>query len=196
MESNLVTSEGTRVLTVKEYDQFITNIPKTMKSMFEISVVAGLKYIELQNLYDNPHWYDENKNQIKLYNKDSEEEKICIRTINKLPPNFPYTFKFFVDNKRPPYRSSWNKDLTRWSMNSDITPKIGPKTPRRTIESWMLDLNYSGNQIYSRLGYDPSSIYKHCRTIQFTKDDHEDIYQRLKKWKFIEETFGNCYFVL
>ena len=57
MENELVTADGTKVPTVEEYDRFITAIPESMKAIFEINTITGLRYIELQRLYENPQWY-------------------------------------------------------------------------------------------------------------------------------------------
>ena len=54
MENGLVTADGTKVLTVEEYERFINAIPEAMKAIFEINTITGLRYIELQRLYDNP----------------------------------------------------------------------------------------------------------------------------------------------
>ena len=47
MENGLVTADGTKVLTVEEYDRFIGAIPESMKAIFEINTITGLRYIEL-----------------------------------------------------------------------------------------------------------------------------------------------------
>ena len=54
IENGLATADGTKVLTVEEYDKFINAIPESMKAIFEINTITGLRYIELQRLYDNP----------------------------------------------------------------------------------------------------------------------------------------------
>jgi hypothetical protein len=57
MENGLVTADGTNILTVEEYDRFVNAIPEPMKSIFEINTITGLRYIELQSLYEkNPQW--------------------------------------------------------------------------------------------------------------------------------------------
>ena len=70
MENGLVTADGTKVLTVEEYDRFITAIPESMKAIFEINTITGLRYIELQRLYENPQWYYKARNQIILPKED------------------------------------------------------------------------------------------------------------------------------
>ena len=57
MPNGLVTADGTKILTVEEYDRFMTTIPESMKAIFEIKMITGLRYIELQRLYENPQWY-------------------------------------------------------------------------------------------------------------------------------------------
>jgi len=47
MENGLVTPDGTKVLTVEEYDRFIQTVPNKFRPIFEINVITGLRYIEL-----------------------------------------------------------------------------------------------------------------------------------------------------
>lgn len=57
------------------------------------------------------------------------------RTIDKPPATSSYIFEAFINGKEPPERSSWNRDLARWSLKAGTDPKVGPKTPHKTIES-------------------------------------------------------------
>jgi hypothetical protein len=67
------------------------------------------------------------------------KQKLVKRTIDKLPATFPYSlFKAFLESKKPPARNTWFEDLEKWSYKAGIIPKANPKTPRKTIESWML----------------------------------------------------------
>ena len=70
MENELVTVDGTKILTVEEYERFINAIPESMKAIFEINTITGLRYIELQRLYENPQWYYKERNQIILPKAD------------------------------------------------------------------------------------------------------------------------------
>lgn len=190
MQNRLVTSDGTRILTAKEYDIFVDHIPNSMKSIFEISVITGLKYVELQKLYDNPQWYNKKANQIILLketkNKDDQKP---LKIISKLPPIFPNIFSRFINNRKPPYRSSWNKDLARWSLYANISPKVGLKTPRKTIESWMLKARFNNFEIYDRLGCDSYSFYKKYQNIYFTEDEISDIDEKLIKWRILKREY-------
>jgi hypothetical protein len=184
MQNGLVTADGTKVLTVQEYDKFVTAVPEKMRTIFEMSAITGLRYIELQRLYSNPQWYYKERNQIILPKEaqKKEKQKIPKRTIDKLPSTFPYIFSSFINGKKPPYRTAWFRDLARWSQLAGIDPKVGPKTTRKTIESWMLKAGIPEIEIYSRQGHDPVTSLKHYQSISFTDYELRDIKKRLTEW--------------
>lgn len=222
MKNRLVTLDGTRVLTVEEYDRFLCNIPKSMKSIFVIAMITGLRYAEIQKLYDNPQWYHKydgqwdhrtpftlvpsklDKEALKnnygypqSYSRLFVRDKIILpkethkkekppRTVNQLPYNFFNIFSDFINNKKPPDRSSWNKDLARWSEKAEISPKVGLKTPRKTMVSWMLKSGFSDLEIYSILECDPIAYLKNCQRIFYTEDELEEIKDRLVEWNFLK----------
>ena len=51
MDNGLVTSDGTKVLTVVEYDRFVYFIPMKFSPFFEVNTITGLRYVELQRLH-------------------------------------------------------------------------------------------------------------------------------------------------
>lgn len=184
MENGLVTADGTKVLTVQEYDKLIQVIPESKKTIFETNTITGLRYIELQRLYENPLWYYKERNQIILPKEAQQKvkQKQIKRTIDKLPSTFPYIFKQFIEGPKPPERSSWNRDLERWSLKAGISPKVGPKTPRKTIESWMLKCGIPEIEIFSRQGHDPVTSLRHYQSLSFTDYEMRDIQKRLAEW--------------
>lgn len=188
ISNGLVTGDGTKVLTVEEYDKFIMKIPKRYQTIFELNCITGLRYVELQRLHDNPNWYIEYRNQIILpaEAQKKKKQKLVKRTIDKLPSTFRYIFQDFVSGKRPPDRTSWNRNLARWSEKAEIYPKIGPKTPRKTIESWMLKAGIPEIQIYSRQGHDPITSMMHYQSLSFTDYEMRDIEKRLREWGILK----------
>lgn len=184
LANGLVTGDGTKVLNVEEYDKFILCIPKRCKTIFELNTITGLRYVEVQRLYDNPKWYSESRNQIILPPEAQKKvkQKLVKRAIDKLPATFSYIFENFINGKEPPERSSWNRDLARWSLKAGIDPKVGPKTPRKTIESWMLKAGIPEIEIYSRQGHDPVTSLKHYQSLSFTDYEMRDINKRLTEW--------------
>lgn len=193
MTNGLVTSDGTKVLTVEEYDKFLNFIPVKKSDLsyrpaFEVNTITGLRYIELQRLYDNPEWYLKDRNQIILpaEAQKKEKQKLVKRTVSPLPSTFHYLFKAFVEGARPPHRDTWNDNLKRWSQYAGIEPKIGTKTPRKTIESWMLVSGIPEIKVYSRQGHDPVTSLKHYQSLSFTDYEERDIKKRLLEWGILK----------
>lgn len=189
MDNGLVTSDGTKILTVEEYDIFINSLSDKRRTVFEINTMTGLRYIEMQRLYDNPNWYYKERNQIILPAEAQLKPKTKIpkRTVDRLPSTFHYLFKDFLEGKRPPHRDSWNKDLKRWSIKAGIEPYIGPKTPRKTIESWMLKVGIPEIEVYSRSGHDLYTSLKHYQCLSFTDYELRDIEDRLLEWGILKQ---------
>jgi hypothetical protein len=186
MKNGLVTEDGTRILTVNEYDKFIRCIPKSMRAIFEVNMLTGLKYVELQQLYDNPQWYFKKSDKIifpKETQRNGKQKVLC------MPHAFSNLFSIFLNNKKPPYRSSWNKDLARWSVEANINPKVGLKTPKKTIEIWLFKIGLEGYEIRSMLGYYPVT-HKQCQKVSFTDNEIEMIEQRLCVWRIIEREYS------
>jgi hypothetical protein len=187
-QNGLTTADGTKVLTVEEYDKFLQAIPEDKSIIFEINTITGLRYVELQRLHDHPEWYFKNRNQIILPHEAQKKvkQKAPKRTIDKLPSTFSYIFRQFTEGERPPERTSWNRDLARWSLRTGIIPKIGNKTPRKTIESWMLKSGIPEFEIYSRAGHDPLTSLKHYQSLSFTVYEMRDIKKRLTEWGILQ----------
>jgi len=106
-QNGLVTADGTKVLTVEDYDKFLQAVPEAKRVIFEINTITGLRYVELQRLYDHPEWYIKGRNQIILPHEAQKKvkQKLPKRTIDKLPSTFAYMFKLFIDGKKPPERN-------------------------------------------------------------------------------------------
>lgn len=183
-QNGLVTSDGTKVLTVEEYNRFLQAVPESKRVIFEINTITGLRFVELQRLHDHPGWYIKSRNQIILPHEAQKKvkQKLLKRTIDKLPSTFAYMFQLFLAGKRPPERTSWNHDLARWSAKADISPKVNLKTSRKTIESWMLKAGIPEIEIYSRAGHDPLTSLRHYQSLSFTDYELRDIQKRLSEW--------------
>lgn len=136
-QNGLVTVDGIKVLPVEEYDKFINSIPEAKRVIFEINTITGLRYVELQRLHANPQWYYKARNQIILPREAQlkVKQKAPKCTIDKLPSTFTYLFKLFLAGKQPPERTSWNKDLERWSLKAGISPKVNTRHLERALKA-------------------------------------------------------------
>ena len=83
-----------RILTVSEYRKLDEVIPKDEhKKILKILFITGMRFIELQRLWDNPTWYNKQRNIIhlppegQLKHKRTQQE----RTNQPLPSMFSNT---------------------------------------------------------------------------------------------------------
>jgi integrase len=189
MENGHVTPDGTKVLAVAEYDRFVSFIPAKFRPIFEVNTITGLRYVELQRLHEHEEWYYPERNQIILPKEAQKKVKQILvkRTIDKLPATFPYLFKAFLECKKPPARNTWFENLERWSYKAGIVPKVNPKTPRKTIESWMLKAGIPEIEIYTRQGHDPITSLRHYQSLSFTDYEMRDIEKRLTEWGILKK---------
>jgi len=188
-DNGLVTADGTKVLTPEDYDKFLLVVPDAKKVIFEINTITGLRYIELQRLHDHPEWYIKGRNQIILPKEAQRKvkQKLVKRTIDKLPSTFSYIFRQFTNGRKPPERTSWNRDLARWSVKAGINPKVNPKTLRKSIENWMLKCGIPEIEIYSRQGHDPITSLRHYQSLSFTDYELRDIKKDSPSGEFYNE---------
>lgn len=177
---------GIRIFVPVEYDKFKVGIPKKRhKTLFELSTITGMRYAEIQRLYDHPEWYSESRNQIRL-NEDAQKKvkrKAKERTIDLLPSTFPYILDQFFNWPAPPDIDTWNQDLKRWAVKTDFNPfGISAKTTRKSIESWMLSSGVPPFKVYQRQGHDPQTSLYHYQGLSFTDIEMHQIKKRLMEW--------------
>ena len=103
-----------RIFVPAEYDRFKAVIPKKRhKALFELSTITGMRYAEIQRLYNHPDWYSESRNQIRL-NEEAQKKakrKAKERTIDLLPSTLPYIFDQFLNEPAPSDIETWNQNL-------------------------------------------------------------------------------------
>lgn len=177
-----------RVLTVPEYENLLLNInQKKHKTLFELSVICGMRFIEIHRLYQHPEWYNEKRNIIHLPEEASlkVKRKQLMRTIHPLPSEFKYIFENFKENK-PPTLASWNKVLQRAAIKAGISPfGISAKTSRKTMESWMIVGGIPVNDVCLRQGHDSLTSMRHYQGLVFNDDELRDIKNKLRDWKLL-----------
>ena len=65
-----------RILTPAEYQRIRAVIPMDRhKTLLDILLITGARYVEIQRLYDNHVWYNENRNLIHLSESAQKKAK-------------------------------------------------------------------------------------------------------------------------
>ncbi|WP_410509747.1 tyrosine-type recombinase/integrase [Methanosarcina hadiensis] len=179
-----------KILTPDEYQKLRNVIPKnTYKTILDVLLITGMRYVEICRLYKNKDWYNEKRNIIHLNSEAQQKHKRTQieRTIQPLPSMFSYTMNAFFSGKKPPVESSWNRDLQRWSKLAGLNPYgISAKTTRKTLESWMISAGIPVTTVCLRQGHDNLTSMRHYQNLAFSDDEVRDIQKILTEWGILK----------
>lgn len=196
--------KGVRILSPFDYDDLYRVIPKRHhQTILDVCLWTGMRYVEVQRLYEHPDWIMNNRNCIHL----PEEAQLKVkrrqmqRYIYPIPPQLVSILPYFYDNPAPPEQGNWNENLKRWALKAGIVEReqfhennntrlkvitglkgISSKMTRKTIESWMTAIRVPQNEICLRQGHDRTTSLKHYQGLPFTPYEKSEILARLSSW--------------
>ena len=175
-----------RILTPSEYHRLREAIPKDIhKTVLDVLLITGMRYIEMIRLYENQIWYNEKRNIIHLPEEAQLKHKRrqLKRTIHPLPSMFHYTMKEFFNGRHPPVESNWNRGLRKWAEAAGINPYgVSAKTTRKTIESWQIAAGVLESTVCLRAGHDSLTSMRHYQGLCFSDEELRDIKKQLSDW--------------
>jgi len=178
-----------RILTPNEYKRLREAIPKERyKTIFDILVITGMRYVELARLYYHNEWYNEKRNLIHLTEEAQLKQKRrqLERTIYPLPSMFNYLLRDLWKGAKLPAQTTFDKDLQRWAKLAGISPYgISAKTSRKTIESWCVAAGVSVTAVCLRQGHDNLTSMRHYQGLVFSDDELRDIKKILTEWSIL-----------
>jgi integrase len=180
-----------RILTPAEYQKLRAVIPMDRhKTLLDILLITGMRYIEVQRLWNNRLWYIEKENIIHLPEEGQKKAKRrqLERAIHPLPSMFSYLMKEFFASRKPPAESVWNRDLRKWAEMAGINPYgISAKTTRKTIESWMIKAGVLESTVCLRQGHTTLVSMQHYQGLAFSDADTRDIIKQLSEWGILRK---------
>jgi integrase len=187
---HLYTKGEIKILTPAEYQKLRAAVPKDdYKTILEVLIVTGMRYIEVCRLYDNHDWYNESRNIIHLPPEAQRKHKRTQqeRTIQPLPAMWSHVMKNFFNGVKPPVESSWNRDVQRWATKAGLNPYgISAKTTRKTLESWMISAGILESTTCLRQGHDSLTSMRHYQNLAFSDDEKRDIRKQLADWGLLK----------
>jgi integrase len=179
-----------RVLAPREYQRIKNVIPqKRHRTLFDVLMITGMRYVEVQRLWDHHEWYLKNKNIIHLPEEAQRKKKRSQqeRTIHPLPGMFELLLDDFYEARKPPAESNWNRDLRGWAETAGINPYgISAKTTRKTIESWCIVAGILESTVCLRQGHDNLTSMRHYQGLAFSDDEIQDIEKQLISWGILK----------
>lgn len=186
MDHEVIKVKGIRILGPFEVDQFLAAIPKDHhKTMFEVLLWSGIRYVELQRLHEHPEWYWPNRRNIHLPEQAQKKAKRrqLERDIHPIPPQLESIMRYFFKGPKPPSRQAWDQNMGRWARLAGMKPEgFSSKTTRKTIESWMVTAGIPVTTICLRQGHDSVTSMRHYQGLPFTDAEKREIKKRLAGW--------------
>lgn len=179
-----------RVLTPGEYQRLKNAIPKKRhRILLDILLITGMRYVEVQRLWDHHEWYLKKENMIHLPQEAQRKQKRTQqeRTIHPLPSMFELLLDDFFEERKPPAESNWNRDLRKWAEAAGLNPYgLSAKTTRKTIESWMIKAHVLESSVCLRQGHDSLTSMRHYQGLAFSDDEVRDIQKQLTAWGILK----------
>lgn len=185
----LTTDKGDkiRILTPFEYDTFVANIDKDyLRTLFNLCFWTGMRYIEVQRLYEHQDWILQMRRAIHLpRDAQLKAKRVAPERNVPIPAQLQGELAYFFKNQKPPVLKVWGENLKRWAKKAGIEPiGITPKMTRATLESWMYAAGISPNDICLRQGHDKLTSLNHYQTLSalFLESERTEIKKRLAGW--------------
>lgn len=179
-----------KILTPEEYRKLRNVIPqKRHRTLLDILMITGMRYIEVQRLWEHKEWYLKKENIIHLPEEAQRKHKRTQqeRTIHPLPGMFDLLMDNFWEERKPPAESNWNRDLRKWAEEADIAPYgLSAKTTRKTLESWMIKAGVLESTTCLRQGHDSLTSMRHYQGLAFSEDEQRDIRKQLVDWGLLK----------
>lgn len=175
-----------RILSPFDVDKILDEIKDPHhKTIFNVLLWTGMRYVEMKRLYKNPEWYSKERNIITFTGSAQKKvkRKIPDRYI-PVPPQLQGELPYFFRNKKPPIIQGWSTDMKRWAYKADMGMEgMSAKTTRKTLETWMYACGLNTMDICARQGHDSVTSLRHYHMINaFTPAELTEIKRRLSGW--------------
>ena len=153
--------------------------------MVEALLYSGMRYIEVQRLYENPNWFNGDtihltKDAIKKKKATISERYVHLNQAGRR------AIRYFLSGKNnlPDY-STWRENLKRWMKKARLYPDyMSPKTTRKTWESWLV-WYYQEKiaTIFGSQGHNELTALRHYVNLPFNTGDKEEMKAFLEGWE-------------
>ena len=164
----------------KEYEQLKRAIPlQDHRTILDILLYTGMRYVEVQRLRDHPEWYDSSTRSIYLPKEASRKGKRTMRDrYVYLSAQGQAIMPYFFQLQRPMTNGRvWSLNLKRWAQAAGMdTAGISSKTTRKTWESWLCATYPRQIPIIAMSqGHTVITAIQHYLNLPFTQEDKESI---------------------
>lgn len=180
MSSRPILKEGrkfqVRILRPSEYAILRGNSEQPYA--LDAGLYTGMRYVELQRLYENPSWFD-GKDFVYLPRQAIlKAKRTQLNRWVKVNPQGVEAVRKYLLGRRLPTWETWTLWVREWGRKGGLDPQgLGPKTTRKTWESW-LTFYYGQDkllQIVQNQGHTTGTSLHHYLSMPFLPKDREEM---------------------
>jgi integrase len=176
---------GTRILRPSEFDELKSACPKPdYKIMLQALLYTGMRYVEMQRLYENPSWFDDDTIRLPRTAMKKSKRKQLDRDVRLNMQGRIIVEQFLNLRYGLPSIQAWGQNMKRWAKYAGIDPaKLSAKTTRKTWESWLV--NYYPTQsiaIAASQGHTTVTQFEHYINMSFDEVDKLQMKKYIGGW--------------
>ena len=139
--SKPIIKTGTRILRPYEYETLKRVIPlQDHRNQLDTLLYTGMRYREMEQLRDNPDWYDPTTGSISIPETagGKRERTMKERTVYLSAQGMITIPYFFQMDRKITESKVWSMNLKRWGKKAELDPAgLNARTTRKTWESWL-----------------------------------------------------------
>lgn len=164
-----------RILRPKEY---VAIHEVGNKTKLDVLLYAGLRFIEAKRLHSNPGWFDKVGSTIHLPPTAilKGKRRQLDRWIRLNTPGVS-ALESYLRGKPLPTSQGWGMDLKTWAAKAGVeTQGLGPKTLRKTWESWLVvSFPERSLQIAQNQGHTTATSLMYYLNVPFNAEEKEQM---------------------
>ena len=176
---------GTRILRPSEANTLIKSIAKRKhETQFKALLLSGMRYIEVQRLYDHPEWFDGGFIHLPDMAIKKAKRRQKERWVRLTPLAREVVKNFLECGSNLPSWQTWRENLHRWARNAHLdTSGLTVKTGRKSYESWLVYYydNKLTNIVLSQ-GHTVLTAIQHYINMPFTEEDKRGMREFVEGW--------------
>ena len=180
-----IVKNGTRILRPNEYEALRRACPKPdYRRMLEALLHTGMRYVEMQRLYDHPKWFDNDmihlpKEASRKVKRTQMERYVRLNQQGRMAVEYFLNLRYGL-----PTIQAWGQNMKRWGKYAGIDPDgLSAKTTRKTWESWLVYYYpIQSIAVASSQGHTTVTQFQHYLNLPFSEVDKLEMKKYVEGW--------------
>lgn len=197
LQGKPITKSGVRILRPPEFEALRKAASRPCwygcqgsegQAILDLLLFTGMRYVEAQRFQAHPDWYSSPFIYLPEEAVEKHKRKQLERWIRLNTPGGQAVERFLLGKTKVPSWWTWTDALGRWATDAHIDPVgLGPKTTRKTWESWLAyfylrDNPNAMNLILLSQGHTGGTSIAHYLNMPFTAEDRKGMEPLVSGW--------------